>query len=560
MVTERAIINFLIIGASFILVPFLVFSALTVDYHRFESYAPLLLLGGLVALAVAFFFLKETLSVWPLLCLGIAGSLNFLPLPLQATHIACILLICYYITGYVIIRLKRIKLGKTTFLWPILITTAIVLYHNHSLHLHVLGGETEGGKPAFLIYLTVVAYFCGINLAPPSVNFLSKVPLYSVIVTGLSCIPFFLTTYIPSLAPLLYSVTDTVNVEAYVNAQTSSGTGGELSRLGAFGALGEALQIYLLCHYPIGTWLRPERWWVVFLSLLCLVCVVASGYRNVLFSFALITMVATWGYYSWRSFFLPVGLFIVALIILVASNNNLIHLPENKLPIIAQRTLSFLPGDWDEEALEAAKASNDFRKNIIDVYIKEYMAKSPLIGNGFDINVEAFNNAGDALQGAGVDNGYLQAKTFIEGKLFHTGWVSVYDCVGIIGFLAFIVLAWNEMVLTAHFVFGSKSDYRYPLFQFYVRLLCNFLFGSKADRRSSLYPLYIWLLCTVFNMIVPFFTVFGDFKQTFMNLCVLGIVLSQLSDIENTTEVPIVLPERKREAEFPRLKGAYGGY
>jgi len=536
MVTERTIINALIIGAGFILVPFIISSTLTVDY------APVLFFGGLSALVAAFFFVKDNLCVWPLLGAGIIGSLNFLPLPLGASHIFCILLILYYITGYVIIRQKRVKLGKTKLLWPILIVTLILLYHNHNLQVHALGGDTEGAKPAILIYLVVLAYFCGINVSTPSVGFLSKVPLYFVILTGLSSIPFLLSTYIPSIAPYLYSVTSEVNVEAYVNTQTTAGsavTSGLSSRLGAFGGLGLALQLYLVCYYPIGTWLRPGRWWVAGLSLICMASVIACGFRSFLFDFATFTMVATWCHYSWRSLILPAALFIVALMLFVASNNNLIHLPTNKLPMIAQRTLSFLPGDWDQEAIDEAKSSNEFRKNIIGVYVKEYMAKSPLVGNGFSINTKEFDSWSDMLKNGrnGEDQGYTQAKEFIEGKLFHTGWISVYDCVGIIGSLAFVALGWNEISLAAYFISGPKSD-----------------------RRSSLFPVYIWILGNVATNMFGFFTVFGDFKETFMDLCFYAIFLSQLSDAESTTEVPIVLPDRKGPVEFGRLSGAHYGY
>ena len=538
MLTERMIINALIIGASFILVPFVISSALTFDY------TPALFCVVLLGFIVAFFFLKDTLCIWPLLGGSIAGSLNFLPLPLTATHIFCILLIFYYITGYILIKQKLIKLGKTKFLWPILIITLILLYHNHTLNVRILGlgGETEGAKPAILIYLVIFAYFCGINIATPSVDFLSKVPLYSVIISGLSSIPFLLTTYIPSLAPYVFSVTDSVNVEAYTDAQsggTGTAEGGGIGRLGIFGGLGAALQLYLLCYYPIGTWLRPTRWWVAGLSFICLTLAVASGYRSILFGFASFTMIGAWCYYSWRALFLPAALYMAAIMLFIASSNNLIHVPENKLPMIAQRTLSFLPGDWDQEALESARASNFFRKNIQDVYIKEYLKKSPWIGNGFSINTKEFNHWGDAMKDGtgGRDPDYITAKIFIEGKLFHTGWISVYDIVGIIGAMAFVALGWIEICTAAHFVFGTK-----------------------ADHRSSLFPFYVWLLCSITSQMVGFFTVFGDFSQCFMGLCVYAMTLSHLLDVENTTEAPIVLSERKGQVEFTGLKGELYGY
>jgi hypothetical protein len=532
MVTERTIINALIIGASLILVPFIISSTLTVDF------APALFFGGLLMIVGAFFFFKDRLCVGPLLSMGIAGGLNFLPFSLQATHIAALLLILYYITGYVIIRQKRVKLGKPAFLWPILIITSILLYHNHALNVGVMGGDSEGGKAAILIYVIVLAYFCGINITNPPVDFLAKVPFYFLVCTVVSSIPFFITTFVPALAPYFYSVTGNVNVEAYVDAEIpTSSSGAVISRLGAFGVLGSVLQLYLLCYYPIGSWLRPERWWVAGLSILCVGAALASGYRSGLFDFALTTFLGACCYYSWRAIILPAGLTVLVLVFLVASTNNLINLPTSKLPLIAQRTLSFLPGEWSQDAIDSGESSNEFRKNIQDIYIKEYLSKSPYIGNGFTINTKVYDSYINGIAAGGSDPMYIQGKAFIEGKLFHTGWISVYDCVGIIGSLAFVALGWNEMLVSGKFVFGPKSD-----------------------KRSSLFPLHAWLFCNIVTTVVAYFTVFGAFSDTFSTLCIYGLVLSQLSDIQKAAEIPSPLRDAGGPLDFVGLKGANYGY
>src|ERR1700722_10677220 len=117
MLTERAIINALIIGASLILVLFVISSTLTTDY------ALPLFFGALIMLGFSFFYLKDNLSLCPLLATAIGGRLNFLPLAPEWPQIASLLLILYYIIGYVFIRQKRITVGKIRFFWPILILT-----------------------------------------------------------------------------------------------------------------------------------------------------------------------------------------------------------------------------------------------------------------------------------------------------------------------------------------------------------------------------------------------------------------------------------------------------
>jgi len=535
MLTERAIVNALIFAASLILVPYIISSTLTVDY------LPAYLSCGLLAFFLCCFVLKDSLCMWPFLGGCISGTLNFLPLPLKATQVFCFLLVTYYITGYILIRQRPIKLGKTLFFWPIILITMILLYHNHAFNVRALGGGTEGSKPALLIYLVVLAYFCGINVITPSVTFVSKMPGLCVILAFVSALPFFLTTFIPGLAPFAYAITDNVNTDAYFNSlagDTGAPTAG-IGRMLAFAPIAGPLQMYLICKYPIATWLRPERWWIIGLSLIALILVLQTGFRNVLFGFVLIYLIGTWCHYSWRSVFALAIPIIAAMAFVFVESNDLIDLPLDKLPLAAQRTLSFLPGDWDPEAIQTAEDSNGFRTNIINIYLKEDLHKSPWIGNGFDIDkgeYEYWQQYAQTRQMSPEEASYVQAKIFIMGKLFHTGWLSMYDAVGIIGSIAFITLGINVICLSGHFVFGSN-----------------------ADNRSSLFPLYMWLFIGNLASIITFFTVFGDFKETFMGWCISAIVLSHLSDLENASLLPAYTRESKTSVPFrPAVTGAYG--
>jgi hypothetical protein len=535
MITERAIINFLIIAASFVLVPFIIYSSLTSS--QTVEYLPGLVFCGIILLIISFFYLKDSLCYWPMIASGCTGALNFLPLPLQATHVFCILLILYYITGYVAIRQQSIKLGYPKFWVPIAIVALIVLYHNHSLSLGAFGGTTEGAKPAILLLLVVLTYFCAINIKTPPVDILNKLPLYYVIMVAVSNIPYFVTTVAPSLAPMISKVYGNVNVEAYFeDVQGGSDPASEgIGRFSALGAISGSLQIYLLAYYPIGTWLRPNRWWVAGLSVLCLVMASANGFRSVMFCFMMYLMVGSWCYYSYRALVLPIAAGVALLVVVAAADSNVFNLHTNKLPMIVQRTLSFLPLQWDQVALDSATNSNEFRLNIERVYIKEYLLKSPFIGNGFNIDRAEYDAWRENLDGATRDMEYMQAKVFIIGKIFHTGWLSVYDAVGLIGSAAFVVLGFNE-----------------------IWFVSQYIFGARTNRKSLLFPFYVWLMCNITVSMIAFFTVFGDFGQTFQTLCVYAVVLSHLYDIERTTDVPTSFTGPEGRVEFPGLRGAYG--
>jgi hypothetical protein len=530
MLTERSIINALILTATFVLAPFIIAETLSADF------LPALIAAGVFLLIVAFFFMKETLCAAPWLGRSIAGTLNFLPLPIEASQIAVALLIVYYITGFVLLTQRPITIGRPIFFWPMLIVTGIVLYHVHTLSLGTMGGNTEGARPAYFMYAYTLAYFCGINLPTPSVRFLSRIPFYALCLTALSCIPYLLTTFFPALAPYFYTFTGDVNIEAYAN--TAGGTQDVAfnqltSKLAVLGPLGACLQMYLISHYPIGTWFSPSRLWVPILSFFCFVITIFCGYRSDLFGFFFLTLVGAWCYYSWRALFIPTLGIAMVLVVITASSNNIIHLPLRDLPMIAQRTMSFLPGDWDEEAIESGKGSNDFRQNIIDVYMDEYAREHPVFGNGFEINKDEFNSIQDSLKkgyGDGRDPAYLQAKLFIVGKMYHTGWISVYDCVGIVGWAAFLAFQ-----LALVFVTGQ------------------FIFGKKADRRSALFPLYVFIQCTVTTTMASYYTVFGSFSQAYTDGICIAIVLVHLSKLKKQNELAAAPGDIKAQVEFSGL-------
>jgi hypothetical protein len=342
------------------------------------------------------------------------------------------------------------------------------------------------------------------------------------------------------LAPYLYLITNNVNIEAYANTAggTDSVEGVDIlgSRLAAFVSIGTAVQLYLLAHYPVGTWLSPRRLWVVCLFTVSTMLVVLGGYRSGLFNYTLAAFLGFACYYSWRALLLPLVACIAFMMLYVGSENNFINLPLNRLPMIAQRTMSFLPGDWDPEAIESGKSSNEFRQNIINVYLGEYAKKSPLLGNGFDIDKSEIDYLMSAKQNGQIDSFYGEAKLYIESKSYHTGWISVYDCIGIIGWGAYL---WFQ--LTIIFISGS------------------FIFRRSADRRSALFPLYVWIFCSMTTEIIAYYTVFGVFAGYYSDELGFATVIMHLCRIRQENKKASLITAHNTQVEFSGLSQApYG--
>lgn len=526
MITERAIINFLMWIGGLILGSYVATSAAG------GNTVPLLISFGLLFPALTF-YARERLSVFPLLGGYIAGKFRFVPSGIAAADLGAMALILYFLVDYIVIRHKPIRLGPASFFVPILALFLIVLYHDHSFGLHALGGAMEGSRAGVLILMAGVTYVCGINVSTPSPSFLKNLPWYALALVTLSAIPYELSVFFPSLTPYIYIITDNVDVRTYLNADSySDGTTG-IARNGCLAGVGGTLMLCLLCYYPITTWWRPGRWHLVILAFACFVMNLSGGFRNGMVSFGLSVILGMWCYLTWRTLILIPA---IAIGLLLVAFNQDYHVIE--LPLTAQRSLSFLPLNWDPEVQSAAETSNDFRDNIKQVYFKEYLYKSPWFGNGISFDAAKFDQLSVLAATRETRDHYYQAEVFITGKMFHTGWLSLYDIVGLVGSAFFIFLN-----LSMTWVSGRM------------------VFGRGVDRRSPLFPLKAWMFVNCVSPFFGFFTMFGDFKTAFPALCYTAIVLAHLDKLERTSKQDSSLPPQRPTVQIsnprPSLIGGY---
>jgi len=471
---------------------------------------PLLIVSGLSFLAFIFFIVGDGSCALPLIGTFIIGNLNFLPFGLNALIIFTLTLILYYFFCYFTVKQKSLSAGPLYLFFPILVITAIVIYHNRHVGLHALGSSSsQGSRPGLLMLLAAIGYICGVSVYPPRAGFFTRLPWYCIFLCMLTSIPNLLSTFFPSLSPYLYYLTDNINLDVYFE---STGIDTD-ARYGAFPIIGLTLEVFLVSYYPIHTWWRPLRWWVPVMLLFCLFLVVIGGYRGNVAMFGAVFILASWCHYSWRSLIIIPTVLIGAFILSLCVQNKVINLSTT-----AQRSLSFLPGTWDPVAVESASSSNDFRKNIRITYLREELYKSPWIGNGFAFDPEEYIRLTNLSKTAETSDHYYQSKAFITAKLFHNGWISLYDTVGILGSIAFFFLIIGMVGLSAFFV------------------------RSQTDHRSPLFPLKVWLFCGISRDLLAYFTIFGDMRQTFPSLCAYAIVLVQLQRMESTQQQATALP------------------
>jgi hypothetical protein len=515
LLTERSIINALIWLAALIVVPYIAVSAL---YYNFTPF--------LVVLAICFFVvifgvLKDRLCMLPLFGVMISGKLNFIPFKLMPQDLGAISLVAYYFVAYVALQRKIMKTGPMVFFIPILIFTSIVLYHEHNFGLRAFGGGREGSRGALFIMLGSLAYLCGVSVISPSPKFFANVPLIAVILGLVSALPYTLTTYFPGLAPYVLLFTNNINGSVLA----AGGDDEAITRNSGQAAAAMALMAYLLAYYPMHTWFRPDRWWMALAGIACSALVVMGGFRSSFAIYILVIMVAAFCHYKWRALVLIPPLVLALFVLTAVQDSHLVSLPNS-----AQRTLDFLPGDWDPEVVSSTESSNDFRDKIKTVYLREELRKSPLFGNGFSYDSDEFATMTYLGLTQETSDGYYGTKIFIVGKMFHIGWISVYDAVGLVGSAAFVFLE-----VASIWVYGRD------------------IFRRGVDHDSPFFKLRVWVFCSILPSFIGYFTVFGDIKESFPIACYFAILWTHLWRLERQGYIP---PSTSTpELSFDPIKG-----
>jgi len=457
------------------------------------QYVPILVCFLVFGGVAAFFTLKN--NMWILIAIFLASpiTLNFLPIPFSLSELAVISSTAYIFFVTLLFEKGKISLGPRHLCFPLILIVLLIVYHwfGSGGGFRVLGSANFGARRNFSMCLALVAFVVILSAPRKSAYLIKNLPLLFLGGTILGVAPFLLTSFFPFMSPYVNLISGNVNVEAYSQAMTQSNfTEGGMGRIGQLSTLGVALQLCLLSYFPLTTWWRPNRWWVSVLALLALYFVIRSGFRSGLFYYVIISMAGAFFWLRWKSLLLwPPGLTVLLLI-------GFMHGKAYQLPFSMQRTLSFLPLEFDTGVKESAKGSNDFRQQVQDLYLLQFAGKSPWIGNGFKFDaLEVTQWVAFGADSAGEGD---PIRRFITKKDFHIGWISVYDSIGVIGFGFFLWFCWSLMYE-----------------------------GWKLIPKSRDYvnPLKPWLFCYLMKEIVAFFAVFGAIQNIFLILSTLGALI-----------------------------------
>jgi hypothetical protein len=287
-------------------------------------------------------------------------------------------------------------------------------------------------------------------------------------------------------------------------------------RVWGLGMMATAIYTYLLARFGIRGVLDLNRPWRLLAFLLVLSIGLAGGFRSYVAIFAL-TFIALFFFEGLhRTRYLPIVLGAVVL------GGTIILSQADRLPLVAQRALSFLPGRFNFDAMESARSTTVWRLEMWRQVLPD-VPKYLFHGKGYVLDPTELYLAGVSqhrFRGEGL------AGTIVAGD-YHNGPLSILIPFGIYGMIAFV---W-------FLVAGTRTLYR------------NYKFGDPAYRTVNTFLLGAFVARTFW-----FFLFFGGFHSDiayFTGLLGLGVALNG-ADVTLRTQPEVAAVDVELNTEYIR--------
>jgi len=372
-----------------------------------------------------------------------------------------------------------------------------------------LGSSQYGGRKYASLLMGIAGYFALTSRRIPA----NRAGIY-IACFFLSGITFAVASLVAQLGPQFYFLLAVFSSNYSVQEFTHQWSlDSSMTRIGGLVMMATAIYTYLLARYGIRGLCNLSHPWRMPLFLLVFALGLLGGFRSYVALFGLTCVVLFCLEGLHRTRYLPIAL--AGLLV-----GGVIVLPQaEKLPLVAQRAISFLPGKFDALAVESAKTTIGWRLEMWREVLPE-VPKCLFQGRGFNLNPTDLYLAAESQRRFASEG---LAGTIVAGD-YHNGPLSILIPFGIYGLIAFV---W---FLTA----GARTLYRY------------YKFGDPALRTINA------LLLACFTVrAVWFFTFFGSFHSDvpiFAGLLGLGVALNGAEvALQARAEQPVVGVELSTE-------------
>lgn len=361
------------------------------------------------------------------------GKLLFLPLPFTLRDIG----IGIAIVWFLIFRAVRIVRTKPSYdlldlVLGLSLTSILFAFIRNPVGTLASGSDLIGGRPYLDVTIGVGAYWV-LQRSTMTVRQATLLPFIfffnTIIITALSLGAFFF----PILTPFFLTIYSGVDTSAYSQTQSIAGPD-RIGRLGFLSSFGTQLSLILFSKFNPTTLLFPVYFIRLTIFAIGMIATLYSGFRSA-FIFVIIAA-ATALLYRDKKRDLIKGILVALplLFVLVGLQGRAFE-----LPAAVQRTLTFLPGNWSEDAIGDSTHSVEWRTYMWKAMLSdEKYLKNKILGDGFGFSMKAFNGMMFALD---RNDAFATQENFLITGGVHSGPLSAIRYVGYLGLALYLWLA-----------------------------------------------------------------------------------------------------------------------
>ncbi len=389
--------------------------------------------GLIAAIPVAVIFVKLKTNIWVLLPIGwyLTGRLPWLPVPFTVRDL-CFITVIFFFTLFFATRTFPWKRKTSTLDYLIYINLAYLatVFIRNPVGFWAMQSSMVGGRPYFEIGLAFGAFM--ILSRVQITDFIAKVfPLFFVVPAWCVGILDVIGRLIPQTGYVLnslYSGVGTGGATAAFQAEAELGT----TRMTGLLSAGLSSVLALCAKYNPITLISPLYPHRVMMLMIAFGAIFLSGFRSALLFAMLAFVLSALLRGRLKDLWAAGAVMLLALVLLISMQGSVLQ-----LPLTMQRALSWLPGNWSQEAVADAEGSTQWRVEMWGwAWNDNRILRDRTWGQGFGLSLDDMNLIATSLmagQGGGSLLGGSDRESFMITGSFHSGPLSTIKYIGVVG-------------------------------------------------------------------------------------------------------------------------------
>lgn len=468
-------------------------------------------------------------KIWVLIPIfwTLIGQISSLQIPFGARDLVVLFVFIAFLTlrAFKIVRFKPDFTGLEI-LGMVMAVYVVISFARNPVGVDAFNSDRVGGRPYFNCFVGCLAWWVlrQTTLQPANANRLAFGMTAGRMIEGV--LAQFLQWF-PVLGKffMLYYTCGFFLWAA--GASTAPLPGAESTeRAGYLVAIGQPLLVYLCSRFPLKTFLFPNKFHWLLLLVVGVLCVLLSGFRSALAACIATFVLAEFIRYRWKGVAFLTGVAALFLFVAVLGNGTFFNLPR-----AAQRSLSWLPGNWDTYAKLEASESTRWRTEMWkEMLTTDRYISNKFLGDGFGFSKRNLETMMAMAFRGGMSGTEGQEGFMITGSV-HSGPVGAIRHGGYVGLLILLALLFAQ----------AREGWR--LIQ---------------RSRNTPYRLLTLVIC-IPAVIEPFFfiIVFGAYENSIPDsFCTLGMLRMLANSLaayerESVAAISQVAPERRRLTPVP---------